>query len=115
MFNGTRISQLEARVGALEKRVEELDRLSQKQNMEIEALIRRVDALVDEMVIAHLDGESYHELLQERGDFERAETLLRVKNGYEKKLRRFIRNTTSKKRMVQKPVADGKETPEAAE
>ena len=103
------------RIDAIEKQVESLKEEIEIMKLEVAAIKGQVNALVDEMVIAHLDGESYHELLQERGDFERAETLLRVKNGYEKKLKRFIRDTTSKKRMVQKPATDGKETTKAAE
>lgn len=103
------------RIDALEKQVASLKEEIEIMKPEVAAIKGQVNTLVDEMVIAHLDGESYYELLLERGDLERAETLIRVKNGYEKKLKRFIRATTAKKKLKPKPATDGKETPEAAE
>lgn len=103
------------RIEALEKQVEIFAKELDVMKLEVAALRRRVDSLVDEMVVAHMNEEEYLTLLQEKGDSEHAATILCIKDAYEKKLRRFIRNTTSKKRMVRKPVTDGKETPEAAE
>lgn len=103
------------RIEALEKQVEFFAKDLDVMMRRVAILEGRVDALVDEMVVAHMDGQEYLAILQEKGESEHAATILRIKDAYEKKLRRFIRNTTSKKRMVRKPVTDGKETTEAAE
>ena len=103
------------RINALEKRVESFEKELEVMKLEVAGLRGQVNALIDEMVVAHMDVEPYIAILQEQGDLEHVETLTRVKDAYEKKLRKFIRNTTSKKKMVRKPVTDGKETPEAAE
>lgn len=102
------------RIDALEKQVASLKEEIEIMKLEVAAIKGQVNALVDEMAVAHLDVEPYIAVLQEQGDLERVETLTRVRDAYERKLRKFIRSTTSKKKIVSK-LADGKENTKATE
>lgn len=103
------------RIEALENEVASLKAELKTLRPQISALKGQVDTLIDEMVVAHLDAEPYIAVLQECGKQEKVDILLRIKKGYENKLKRFIRSAVAKKKPKIKTTTDGKETPEATE
>lgn len=105
--NKKRIEALEKEVFSLKCQIEEI-------KSEVSGIRGTIEALVDEMAVVHLDGEEYIKVLNETaGRAYKAEDVALMRDIYEKKLRRFIRSTTSRRKP--KTTTDGKENTKATE
>lgn len=73
-----------------------------------------VAEMIEDNAVMLLNSDSTIEIAKEAGADERVKRTLEVKDAYEKRLRKFIRQVTSKKKMLTtKIVNDGKDKPEA--
>lgn len=107
MFYGKRIKMLEQAVAQLKGELAEAQ-------VEVARVKGLVSMLTKESLVANFDTDEYIALMTEQdGGREKVDEILKMKEAYEKKLRRFIRSVTSKKKMVTKVVNDGKDKPEA--
>jgi hypothetical protein len=107
MFFGKRIKKLEQIVAQLkgELAVAQVEVARQK---------GLVSMLTKESLVTNFDTDEYIDLMAEQdGGREKVDEILKMKEAYEKKLRRFIRSVTSKKKITAKLINDGKEKPEA--
>ena len=87
--------ELLRRIDILEGKVERLQSESDRQQTQIDILMR-------ETTVLNLSSNDYAEMLKENGMDAEADLLFRMKASYERKLARFIRN-------VRRRVADNKE------
>ena len=109
MFYGKKIKKLEERVAILEEKVCALtDAISV--HGELDYLKKKMKDLIAFDNQVSLDPVCFDLFLENKNEEER-EFYTKCKEGYEKRLRRFIRSVTSKKKMVTKVVNDGKEKP----
>lgn len=107
MFYGKRIKMLEQTVARLKGELAEAQ-------VEVARQKGLVSMLTKESLVTNFDTDEYIALMAEQdGGREKVDEILKMKEAYEKKLRRFIRSVTSKKKMVTKVVNDGKDKPEA--
>ena len=107
MFFGKRIKMLEQTVAQLKGELAEAQ-------VEVARQKGLVSMLTKESLVTNFDTDEYIDLMTEQdGGREKVDEILKMKEAYEKKLRRFIRSVTSKKKMVTKVVNDGKDKPEA--
>lgn len=107
MFFGKKIEKLEQDVAKLKVELAEAQVEMAKQK-------GLVSMLTKESLVTNFDTDEYIALMAEQdGGREKVDEILKMKEAYEKKLRRFIRSVTSKKKMVTKVVNDGKDKPEA--
>jgi hypothetical protein len=107
MFYGKRIKMLEQTVAQLKGELAEAQ-------VEVARQKGLVSMLTKESLVTNFDTDEYIALMAEQdGGREKVDEILKMKEAYEKKLRRFIRSVTSKKKMVTKVVNDGKDKPEA--
>lgn len=107
MFYGKRIKMLEQTVAQLKGELAEAQ-------VEVAKQKGLVSMLTKESLVTNFDTDEYIVLMAEQdGGREKVDEILKMKEAYEKKLRRFIRSVTSKKKMVTKVVNDGKDKPEA--
>ena len=107
MFFGKKIEKLEQDVAKLKVELAEAQVEMAKQK-------GLVSMLTKESLVTNFDTDEYIDLMTEQdGGREKVDEILKMKEAYEKKLRRFIRSVTSKKKMVTKVVNDGKDKPEA--
>lgn len=95
MFNGKKIKQLERDMAYMKLQLDEV-------SAEVRCLRGMVDLLKTNDVVSMFDTDDLISLLQtEDGENQdKIETVLRMKEDYEKKLRRFIRQITSKRKIV---------------
>lgn len=108
MFRNTK------RIKALEQEVFNLRLELENIKSELASVKGVVDALVDEMAVVHLDGDDYIKILNEtEGGRSKVEEVALMKDIYEKKLKRFIRSSSARRKP--KTNTDGKETPKATE
>lgn len=108
MFYGKRIKMLEQTVAQLK---------GELAGAQVEVARQKglVSMLTKESLVTNFDTDEYIALMTEQdGGREKVDEILKMKEAYEKKLRRFVRSVTSKKKMVAKVVNDGKDKPEAA-
>lgn len=109
MFYGKRIKKLEQTVAQLKG---ELAEAQVEAQVEVARLKGLVSMLTKESLVTNFDTDEYIDLMAEQdGGREKVDEILKMKEAYEKKLRRFIRSVTSKKKMVTKVVNDGKDKP----
>ena len=107
MFFGKKIEKLEQDVAKLKVELAEAQVEMAKQK-------GLVSMLTKESLVTNFDTDEYITLITEQdGGREKVDEILKMKEAYEKKLRRFIRSVTSKKKMVTKVVNDGKDKPAA--
>lgn len=107
MFYGKRIKKLEQTVAQLKGELAEAQ-------VEVAKAKGLVSMLTKESLVTNFDTDEYISLMAEQdGGREKVDEILKMKEAYEKKLRKFIRTVTSKKKMVAKVVNDGKDKPEA--
>lgn len=109
MFYGKKIKQLEDQlartIAALGDTKAEVCRLS--------GVVKNLQELV---VVTNFDTDEYVALMQESGaGQEEIDCMLKEKDEYEKKLRKFVRGVVSKRKPNTKSLTDGKENPKAAE
>lgn len=105
--NSKRIKVLEQEVFKLRLEIENI-------KSEVAGIKGVVDALVDEMAVVHLDGDDYLKILNEtEGGRSKVEEVALMKDIYEKKLKRFIRSSSARRKP--KTNTDGKEAPKATE
>lgn len=106
MFFGKRIKMLEQTVAQLKGELAEAQ-------VEVARQKGLVSMLSKESLVTNFDTDEYIALMAEQdGGREKVDEIQKMKEAYEKKLRKFIRSVTSKKKMV-KVVNDGKDKPEA--
>lgn len=107
MFYGKRIKKLEQEVAQI------ASDLAAAQ-VKVEAMELVVAEMIEDNAVMLLNSDSTIEIAKEAGADERVKRTLEVKDAYEKRLRKFIRQVTSKKKMLTtKIVNDGKDKPEA--
>lgn len=100
------------RIKKLEQTVAQLKGELAAEQAEVARLKGMVAMLTEESVVTNFDSDEYITVLAEQdGGREKAEKILKMKEAYEKKLRRFIRSVTSKKKTTAKLINDGKEKP----
>lgn len=105
MFYGKRIKKLEQTVAQLKGELAEAQ-------VEVAKAKGLVSMLTKESLVTNFDTDEYIALMAEQdGGREKVDEILKMKEAYEKKLRRFVRSVTSKKKMVAKVVNDGKDKP----
>lgn len=107
MFFGKKIEKLEQDVAKLKVELAEAQ-------VKVEAMELVVAEIIEDNAVMLLNSDSTVEIAKEAGADERVKRTLEVKDAYEKRLRKFIRQVTSKKKMLTtKIVNDGKDKPEA--
>ena len=107
MFYGKRIKMLEQTVAQLKGELAEAQ-------VEVARQKGLVSMLTKESLVTNFDTDEYIALMAEQdGGREKVDEILKMKEAYEKKLRKFIRSVTSKKNIITKIVYDGKGKPEA--
>lgn len=100
------------RIKRLEQTVAQLKGELAAEQAEVARLRGMVGMLTKESVVTQFDSDEYIAVLPETdGGREKTEEILKMKEAYEKKLRRFIRSVTSKKKTTAKLINDGKEKP----
>jgi hypothetical protein len=105
MFYGKRIKKLEQTVAQLKGELAEAQ-------VEVAKTKGLVSMLTKESLVTNFDTDEYIALMAEQdGGREKVDEILKMKEAYEKKLRKFVRSVTSKKKMVAKVVNDGKDKP----
>lgn len=105
MFFGKRIKKLEQTVAQLKGELAEAQ-------VEVAKAKGLVSMLTKESLVTNFDTDEYIALMAEQdGGREKVDEILKMKEAYEKKLRKFVRSVTSKKKMVAKVVNDGKDKP----
>lgn len=105
MFYGKRIKKLEQTVAQLKGELAEAQ-------VEVAKAKGLVSMLTKESLVTNFDTDEYIALMAEQdGGREKVDEILKMKEAYEKKLRKFVRSVTSKKKMVAKVVNDGKDKP----
>ena len=105
MFYGKRIKKLEQKVAqiALDLAVAQV---------KVETMESVVAEIIEDNAVMLLDSEGTIEIDKEAGADERVKRIQEVKEAYEKRLRKFIRQVTYKKKIqTTKVVNDGKEKP----
>jgi hypothetical protein len=105
MFYGKRIKKLEQTVAQLKGELAEAQ-------VEVAKTKGLVSMLTKESLVTNFDTDEYIALMAEQdGGREKVDEILKMKEAYEKKLRKFVRSVTSKKKMVAKVVNDSKDKP----
>ena len=108
MFYGKRIKKLEQTVAQLKGELAEAQ-------VEVARLKGLVSMLTKESLVTNFETDEYIALMalmaEQDGGREKVDEILKMKEAYEKKLGKFVRSVTSKKKMVAKVVNDGKDKP----
>lgn len=110
MFNGKKIKKLEQTVAQLKGEMADAQ-------AEIARLRGVTSMLTEESIVTQFDADDYVALFAESdGGREKVEKILRTKEIYEKKLRKFIRSVINKKKMVKTDInKNGKDQCKTAE
>ena len=103
----------EKRIKKLEQVVAQLKGELATEQTEVARLKGLVTMLTKESVVTNFDSDEYVTLVAEQdGGQEKVDEILKMKEAYEKKLRKFIRQVIAKKKIQTTKVAnDGKEKP----
>lgn len=109
MFYGKKIKEIEKQCADFGRELTEVKE-------EVKRLKGILNLLAENNSITMFDTEEYITFLTEHeGGQERIDTILKMKEDYEKKLRKFVRSVVNKKKPNIKSLTNGKETSAATE